>query len=306
MYETDDPRSRLSTAGGASGGKAGAVAASAFGSSTYARFHDGEPQITGPGQRTWVTRGQNFVVCWSDVEPGAVLDRVGQVDEYVLLLPDEGMTAEVEAGGEVIGVPGFTITMVPPGDSRITVQGGGRLVRLFTTQSTDMADLAGNAATYAGPHPQVPPFQPWPVPHDGYRIRTYSLDVADEPGRFGKIFRCTTFMVNIFPPQHGPRDPAKLSPHHHDDFEQCSLAVGGVYEHHLRWPWTANKAEWREDEHEACGTPSVCVIPPRVIHTSAAIDPGVNLLIDIFSPPRADFSAMPGWVLNADDYPQAQ
>lgn len=298
MYESDDPRSRLATAGG------GSVASSAFGCSTYARFYDSEPQETGPGHRTWYARGQNFVVAYSDAEAGAVFERQGQVDEYVLLLPDADTAAEVTAGAETQAVEGFTITMIPPGDSRVVVTRPGRVIRLISAQSLDLADKASNAATYAGPHPQVPPFQPWPAPPDGYRIRSYSLDVPDQEGRFGKIFRCTTFMVNVFPPQHGPRDPAKLSPHHHDDFEQGSLAIGGVYEHHLRWPWTANKADWREDEHEACGTPSLCVIPPRVVHTSAAVDPGVNLLVDIFAPPRADFSDMPGWVLNADDYPR--
>jgi hypothetical protein len=298
MYETDDPRSRLSTASGGTG------AASAFGTSTYARFYNSAPQETGSGHRTWYTRGQNFAVCYSEAEAGAVFERHGQVDEYVLLLPDAASGARIEANGEVVEVAGFTVTMVPPGDSKITVTGAGQVVRLISTQSADVVAKVSNAGNYAGPHPQVPPFEPWPTPPDGFRIRSYSLDVPDKEGRFGKIFRCTTFMVNVFAPQIGPRDPAKLSPHHHDDFEQCSLAIGGVYEHHLRWPWTANKAEWRDDEHESCGSPSVCVIPPRVIHTSAAVDPGANLLVDIFAPPRADFSDMPGWVLNADDYPR--
>lgn len=300
MYETDDPRSRLSPAG-----SGGTKPASAFGASTYARFYDGTPQESGAYHRTWYARGQNLVVCYSEAEAGAVFERVGQVDEYVLLLPEAGSAARIEANGEVQHVAGFTITMIPPGDSRLTITGAGPVVRLLSTQSADMAEKAQNAATYAGPHPQIPPFEPWPAPPDGLRIRSYTLDVPDEDGRFGKIFRCTTFMVNVFPPQIGPRDPAKLSPHHHDDFEQCSLAIGGVYEHHLRWPWTANKAEWRDDEHQRCGSPSVCIIPPRVIHTSAAVDPGVNLLVDIFAPPREDFSRMPGWVLNADDYPRA-
>jgi hypothetical protein len=299
VYETDDPRSRLATAGEAK-------PASAFGNSTYARFYEQEPQEAEDRHRTWYTRGQNFVVCYSEAEEGAVFERTGQADEYVLLLPDEGTAARVEAGGERREVEGFTITMVPPGDSRIEITRPGRVVRFYSAQSRDVAAKAVNAAAYAGPHPQVPPFEPWLEPAGGFRIRSYSLDVPEQEGRFGKIFRCTTFMVNVFPPQLGPRDPAKLSPHHHDDFEQCSLVLGGVYEHHLRWPWTADNAEWREDEHETCGTPSVCVIPPRVIHTSAAVDAGVNLLVDIFAPPRADFSDMPGWVLNADDYPRGR
>ena len=297
MYETDDPRSRLATATAAPVPKS-----TAFGASTYARFYASPPQSQDSLQRTWISRGQNFVVAYSEAEAGAVFARTGQVDEYVLLLPEKDTTVTVEAGGETQAISGFTITFIPAGDSKITVTAGGPVIRLITAQNVDIVALVSNPDKYAGPHPQIPPFEAWPDPVGGFRVRSYSLDVPDEPGRFGKIFRCTTFMVNVFPPA-GPRDPAKLSPHHHDDFEQCSLAIGGTFVHHLRWPWTANLADWRADEHEECGTPSIAVIPPRVIHTSASVDPGVNLLVDIFSPPRVDFSNMAGWVLNAADYP---
>jgi hypothetical protein len=297
MYEADDPRSRLSTADG------GAGPVSAFAASSYGRFYASPPEESGDRQRNWYTRGQNFVVCYSEVEPGAVFERSAQPDEYVLLLHDPDMSATVEANGETVEVPGYTITFIPPGDSRITCTAGGRVVRLVSSRSDDLTARVSNADKYAGPHPQVPPFEPWPEPLGGWHIRSYSLDVPDQEGRFGKIFRCSTFMVNVFPPQ-GPRDVTKLSPHHHDDFEQCSLALEGWYMHHLRWPWTANQHDWRDDEHERCDSPSVCVIPPKVIHTSAPSDPGSNVLVDIFAPPREDFSDMPGWVINAADYPR--
>jgi hypothetical protein len=296
MYESDDPRSRLATAGGGSG------PASAFGASSYGRFYTAAPQDSDASAKSWYTRGQNFVICYSEVEAGAVFERPAQVDEYVLLLHDRDMAVTIEANGETMDVPGYTLTIIPPGASKITVKTAGKIVRLISTQNEDMAAKAHNNDAYVGEHPQIPPFTAWPDPVGGFKLRSYSLDVPDQEGRFGKLFRCTTFMVNVFPPQ-GPRDRTKLSPHHHDDFEQCSLALQGHYLHHLRWPWTANQNDWREDEHEECGSPSVCIIPPRVIHTSAPTDPTANVLVDIFAPPRMDFSAMPGWVLNADDYP---
>ncbi|MFB0612630.1 hypothetical protein [Aurantiacibacter poecillastricola] len=297
MYETDDPRSSLSTANSGSG------PVSAFGASSYGRYYEDEPQESAHDHRTWYTRGQNFVVAYSEVEPGTVFERRDQVDEYVLLLHDEDMAATVEANGETVEVPGFSITMIPPGESRITCKSAGTIVRLITTRNEDIRDKAANGENYPGVHPQIPDLEAWPTPVGGFRIRTYSLDVPDEEGRFGKIFRCTTFMVNVFPEQ-GPRDIAKLSPHHHDDFEQCSLALKGFYMHHLRWPWIADQREWRDDEHVRVESPSVCVIPPKVIHTSAPSDAEGNVLVDIFSPPREDFSDMEGWVLNADDYPR--
>jgi hypothetical protein len=302
MYAASDPRSKLSTAqsGSSLSGKD-----AAFSAAEYALFGQSEPQIDDANGRSWFARGQNFIVAYTEAKPGGTFARSGQIDEYVLLIEAREPHAMVSAGGETVEVPGAHIVIVPPGDSSIIFPDGGAFVRLFTTASEDLVALCSNKDAYAHPHPHIPPLRRWPDPPAGFRIRSYSLDVPPQEGRFGRIWRCTTFMVNVFEPV-GPRDTTKLSPHHHDDFEQCSLAVSGSYIHHLRWPWTANEAHWREDDHMVCPAPSIAVIPPLSIHTSASIAPENNVLVDIFSPPRRDFSEMPGWVLNADDYPMPQ
>jgi len=298
MYDKSDPRSALAA------GKAGTAAAPAsFFGAECGLFYETEPQIVEPGARTWISRGQNFIVAYTEAKAGHVLSRDGQPDEYAVILPDTGASAEFNTKDGVEAVPGYSVAFVPPGRSAIRMLADGRIVRLFTPKSKDLADKAANADAFSGAHPTVPPFVAWPEPPGGLTLKWYSLDVPEDPSRFGRIFRSTTFMVNYLNPRVGPRDKTKVSPHHHDDFEQCSLALDGDFVHHLRWPWTTDMTIWREDEHLVCNSPSICVIPPPAIHTTTAEGAGLNQLVDIFAPPRADFSLKPGWCLNEDDYP---
>ncbi|HWK30091.1 MAG TPA: hypothetical protein VNS09_26205 [Solirubrobacter sp.] len=297
-YLADDPRSALRSSTAASSGRDGPVAPC-----EVATFYEREPDLdNGDGSRAWSVRGQNFTLLLDAVDGARTLTRDGQPDEWALLLPDPGLRAAVRWNGGEVDVPGRSLTFIPAGDGEVRLQGAGRAVRLFTAVARDLAERAYNAASYARAHADIPPFAPWPDAPEA-RVRSYGLDVEPEPGRFGRIFRCSTLMVNVLEPNDGPRDPTKLSPHAHDDFEQCSLALEGEYVHHLRWPWTPDRTTWRSDEHLRVGSPSVTVIPARAVHTSEPVAAGRNQLVDIFCPPRTDFSDMPGWVLNADDYP---
>jgi len=299
MYDKSDPRASLAPANaGSMLNQTGLVA-----EAQDARFYETAPQIDDATGKTWLHRGHNFLVAYTDAKPGAVLERTGQIDEYCVLFPKAG--GSIEWNGETTEVAGFSIAFVPAGDSRVTAE-GGEIVRLFSTRNDDLAEACGNARGYDTPRTHIPAFQPWPEPRGGWKVRHYSLDVAPEEGRFGRIFRCTTLMVNVLEPFDGPRDPSKMSPHHHDDFEQGSLALSGEFTHYLRWAWTSDMADWRDDQALEMGAPSMLVIPPPVIHTTRATGPGRNLLVDIFSPPRHDFSNKPGWVLNADDYPMPE
>ena len=125
-----------------------------------------------------------------------------------------------------------------------------------------------------------------PAGRSPHSCRTHWPSTRSPRGASGRIFRCSTVMVNVLPESDDPRDPSKLSPHHHDDFEQVSLQVVGDYVHHMRVAWTPDSTTWRDDEHGACQAPAIVVIPPPLIHTSQAVGAMRHWLIDVFAPPR--------------------
>jgi len=261
------------------------------------------PRTTADGAKSRYVRGQNLVVHYAELSNGASIERKDQPDEYMVLLYDPDTAVRVSTADGTREIGGGTLLIVPPGQSRITALVDASITCLYSAESSDLLTLCSNADSYLQPRPAVAPFAAWPDPPQDFHLRAYSLDVPDQPGRFGRIWRCTTLMINVLPVQHGPRDPTKLSPHEHDDFEQASIGLHGDFVHHLRWPWSSDRTEWRNDEHLHYPSPSVTVIPPTVIHTTEAVDSGAHQLIDAFCPPRRDFSAQPGWVLNADEYP---
>jgi hypothetical protein len=298
MYNATDPRATLAAAAPS------AISAGVSYPADYVIFRDAAPaEQDADGSHHWYARGQNFVVGYSDCADAMTVRRTGQADEWMLLLPGPGTSARISAAGHTAHAPGYSLVVMPPGDSEIEVTGRGQVVRVFSSSAADLGELAINAASYSTEHRTVARFRPWPAAADGPRVRVYSLDVPRAEGRLGRIWRCSTLMVNMSFPIEGPRDETKLSPHSHPDFEQGSLVVAGEYVHHIRWPWTPDRRTWRDDEHQVCGSPSLTVIPPPAVHTSQAIGPATNHLIDVFAPPRRDFAEKAGWVLNAADYP---
>jgi len=298
QYAPDDIRSRLAGVPALSSDPNAPIK-----ESQWIEFLTGEPTaITVRGSRTWNARSATLVISYTEAKAGDTLERVHQPDEYALLQYPGSARVRACAGdaSEVIDEGAFVV--IPPGESRVEVLEDGPVVRLFSVLAEDLLSNLMNGGAYEEPDVRAASLGEWPDPVGGFRLRVYLL--RDHPiaeGRFGRIFRTTNLMVNFLGEEPRPRDPHKLSPHHHDDFEQVSFAVRGEFVHHIRYPWGSDSTRWRPDEHRQIGSPSICIIPPPTIHTTQGIGE-YQQLIDIFSPPRIDFSAS-GWVLNAADYP---
>lgn len=256
--------------------------------------------------RTWITRGANFVVATSRLEPGGTLTRTNNADEYMLIIPPDGPSVTITAGKETVEAGPDSLTIIPPGPSTITARSSGLVSRIITKLAEDLITKSVNNATYADGAPECAPVIPWPDPVGGFKIRHYPLAQYAKPDGERiqpRLFRSTNMMVNLFVYYKTRRDTKTLSPHWHEDFEQASLTLAGNWIHHLRWPWTADLSEWKPDYHDTMVTPSVIIIPANVVHTSRDVGDGESSLYDIFCPPRMDFAAKPGFVINEAEYP---
>ncbi|WP_417266758.1 hypothetical protein [Celeribacter baekdonensis] len=302
MFDDSDPRKALLTASASGTGRS----CGPFSPPEIGHFTQEPPVETGEGWRAWMLCATNMVLRVVELDGSATFARYAHVDEYMVfsLEPSVRFTITTEAG-DVDDHAGNHLFIVPPGTSTVRVRGKGTVTFLYTTRAADLVAQCPNAKASADANPVIPPFQAWPDPSQGFRLRAYDLEVPDQVGRFGRIFRCTTMMVNILPRFMAPRDTSKISPHHHATFEQISLTLDGDFEHFLRWPWTSNQAHWLEDMRIICSSPSATVLPPPAIHTTLWVS-DESQIVDIFSPPRMDFSRRDGWVLNAADYPMAQ
>ena len=99
MYHSTDPRAALAAT--PVGTK---PAATHFAGAEYAKFYETPPTENQNGARTWYARGQNFIVAYSEVQPGATFERQNQPDEYVVLVPSAGTSVDIRAEQSVESV----------------------------------------------------------------------------------------------------------------------------------------------------------------------------------------------------------
>jgi len=271
---------------------------------SFAAFHQ-QPPAVGQPARHWRMRAQNFFVEWIEADAAGHAVDVQSGFELLVILPDSGaqIAPRDAADAPAVQAARRSLCILPAGGYRITAQGPGRML-VLASERPDL-DAAGylNAAAYAEPDRRIAPTgHPYRRTRNTGQVVIHDIDAfqapADNPRL--KMLQTDTLSIN-WVEYDGPRTRTALSPHSHASFEQGTLAMDGNYVHHLRVPWGKNADLWRDDEHVQAPSPSLLVIPVNLTHTTEGVGEGHHLLLDIFSPPRADFIAK-GWVHNAGDY----
>lgn len=264
-------------------------------------FRQRQPDEKSPDASTWYECAHNFIVAYSEIDGTAAFSRQEQPDEYVLMLPDRATAGTIVFAGQSHVIAGGSLAFVPGGDSEIIVHGRGRAIRMFTRNAGDLIDLCEGPTANLEPDPNVPELRPWSPADHHTKVRIYPLEGEKSGYGSGKtrIWNCSTFTI-MHAPADGARDMTKSSAHSHAGFEQGSLVLDGSFEFHMRWPWVADIREWQDDLHRKIAGPALAVIPSYVLHTTGSLEAG--RMIDIWSPPRADFAEKPGWIANEGEY----
>jgi len=239
-------------------------------------------------------RGATFLVELADARPGATALQRTFDDEAILLLPF--IAGEVTVGGVQTEAPERSIVVLPAGNSEITLKGEGRAILLSPIR--DNAPETLNDTDYAGGTAGIRPAGQPAERTGGADVQVINVDAIVPPAGKPRLrmVRSSSMSINWIEYE-GVRDRSNLSPHSHDDFEQGSLAIEGAFLHHLRVPWGPDANAWRDDAHLEAPKGSLCIIPPRVIHTTEGLGEGKHILIDVFAPARPDFVAA-GWISN--------
>jgi len=290
----------------------------------FIELHDIPPQIVeADGSKTWVMRGQNFAMTYTEAKRGARLERRNHESEYMVVLPeairpeDPQADADIVANADSVRAPSASLSIVPPGDSAVTMLDDGIVVRIFGPDAADLLKLAANAASYATPHVRVAPHESLPEPAGGYALRCYPFSehppvwhpsgqperTRAEDTRYGRYFQSTNLMVHL-QARVAPRDERRTFPHSTPDYEHASLQLVGSRVHHVRTPWVPDTHQWRDDIHYNLPSPGFLVFPPGVIHTTQSVSP-ISSSICVYSPPRASLSK-PNRLINSDDYPMKE
>lgn len=248
----------------------------------------------------WTGRGQNFAVNWTRAGTEGAHTHIDSMFETMVLVLDAAVAIAGE--GQRAEAAPRNICLLPPGAWTLQLAPGATCVVLSSLPAGHDAG-ALNEDAYADPDPRIVPVgAPYRPVRDADRIRMLPIDqVSASPDKPRlKMLQSATLSIN-WVEYDGPRNRQALSPHSHTSFEQGSLALAGDFEHHLRVEWGPDADAWQDDRHVKLGSPSLMVVPVQIIHTSEGVGPGRHLLIDVFSPPRADFIAN-GWVANSGDY----
>ena len=267
---------------------------------TYRQFWEDAPDETDGTASIWYHRTQNSITVYLSGPAGSKYTRKGNPDESFVWSLFTGV--KVTAGDQVITGSAGSVFIVPPGDSEIELTEEGSAWIGYTTNAADLLDKCPNKSEYEPALGNIAPVTELGEPVDGYKLKHFDLNASPDGPR---CFVHRTAMSKFrWPFRSQPRDPEKMSPHDHEDFEQNSLVMAGTVVHHMRRHWTRNSREWLPDEHQVVIAPAVAISKPPDIHTTQAVTSGATVgLIDFYVPARWDIVTTPGMVTNEGEYP---